>query len=116
MSFSLLILFSPVYRIMVAVIILIAVFRVQTYLSPYKNNEYNKVEILALLAGTLTLLSGVVFTNTDGQNAVLNLFILLSMILYNVTFIYRWSYLLIQCLGERYKVFAYIVTIIDTIR
>ena len=116
MSFSLLITYNPAYRIMTAVIILLITFRVQTYLNPYKKTEYNNIEILALLAGSLTLLSGVVFTSDEDQNTVLNLFILIAVILFNISFIFRWIYLLVLCLSQQYKFFKYIIILIDILR
>ena len=103
MSFSILITFNPVYRIMIAVIILIVTFRVQVRLNPYKQNEYSNIEILALLAGSLTLLSGVVFTSEDNQNTILNILILIAVIASNIIFIFKWLYYLILCLSEQYK-------------
>ena len=116
MSFSLLITFDPAYRIMVSVIILLITFRVQVGLSPYKKSEYNDVEILAILAGTMTLLSGVVFSTDEDQNTVLNVLILITVIIFNITYICRWAYLLIVCLSEKYKVFRYMVEAINIIR
>ena len=116
MSFSLLITFNPAYRIMVSVIILLITFRVQVGLSPYKKSEYNDVEILAILAGTMTLLSGVVFSTDEDQNTVLNVLILITVIIFNITYICRWAYLLIVCLSEKYKVFRYMVEAINIIR
>ena len=116
MSFSLLITFDPAYRIMVSVIILLITFRVQVGLSPYKKSEYNDVEILAILAGTMTLLSGVVFSTDEDQNTVLNVLILIAVIIFNITYICRWAYLLIVCLSEKYKVFRYMVEAINIIR
>ena len=90
MSFSLLITYRPAYRIMIAVVILLATFRVQASLSPYKNNEYNEIEILALLTGSLTILSGLIFTSDEDQNTILNVLILIIVIKFNVTFILKW--------------------------
>ena len=94
---------------MIAVIILLVEFRIQAYLHPYKNNEYNQAETLAILSGSLTLMSGVVFTSNDGQNTSLNALILLFVVAFNISFISRWLYLLILCLSERYKVFKYMI-------
>ena len=115
MSFSLLITSSPIYRIVVAVIILLATFRVQLRLNPYKNEEYNNIEILALLTGSLTILSGLIFTSDEEQNTVLNALVLIVMILFNILFILRWAYLLIVCLSEQYKVFQYIIIVIEVL-
>ena len=116
MSFSLLITYRPAYRIIVGVIILIITFRVQVRLNPYKKNEYNNNEILALLTGSLTILSGLIFTSDEEQNTILNVLTLTFVIIFNIIFIFKWSYLLILCLSEQYKLFQYMVLLIDVIR
>ena len=116
MSFSLLITYKPAYRIMIAVVILLATFRLQISLSPYKNSEYNNIEILALLTGSLTILSGLIFTSDEDQNTILNMFVLVIVIKFNITFILKWSYLLIQCLSEQYKIFQFMIILIDVLR
>ena len=116
MSFSLLITYKPAYRIVVGVIILIITFRVQVRLNPYKKNEYNNNEILALLTGSLTILSGLIFTSDEEQNTILNVLTLTFVIIFNIIFIFKWSYLLILCLSEQYKLFQYMVLLIDVIR
>ena len=115
-SFSLLITSSPIYRIMVAIIILLATFRIQLHLHPYRNENYNNIEILALLTGSLTILSGLIFTSDEEQNTILNAIVLVVVIIFNITFILKWLYLLILCLSEKYKIFQYILIIVDIIK
>ena len=115
-SFSLLITSSPIYRIMVAIIILLATFRIQLHLHPYRNENYNNIEILALLTGSLTILSGLIFTSDEEQNTILNAIVLVVVIIFNITFILKWLYLLILCLSEKYKIFQYILIVVDIIK
>ena len=115
MLFSLFITFAPFYRLMAAVTVLLITFRIQTYLRPYKEDRNNNIEILALLAGTLTLYSGLVFSNDDGHNSYVNAIILVFVIIYNLMFITKWTYLFILCMSERYCVFQYIVFFIKII-
>ena len=115
-SFSLLITSSPIYRIMVAIIILLATFRIQLHLHPYRNENYNNIEILALLTGSLTILSGLIFTSDEEQNTILNAIVLVIVIIFNITFILKWLYLLILCLSEKYKIFQYILIVVDIIK
>ena len=116
MSFSLLITYKPSYRIMIGVIILLITFRIQVYLNPYKRNEYNDIEIIALLTGSLTILSGLIFTSDEDQNTILNGFTLIVVIIFNITFIFKWLYQLILCLSEQYKIFQFLVLIIEVLR
>ena len=116
MSFSLLITYKPSYRIMIGVIILLITFRIQVYLNPYKRNEYNDIEIIALLTGSLTILSGLIFTSDEDQNTILNGFTLIVVIIFNITFILKWLYLLILCLSEQYVIFQYVILFLEVLR
>ena len=116
MSFSLLITYKPSYRIMIGVIILLITFRIQVYLNPYKRNEYNDIEIIALLTGSLTILSGLIFTSDEDQNTILNGFTLIAVIVFNATFILKWLYLLILCLSEQYVIFQYVILFLEVLR
>ena len=116
MSFSLLITYRPSYGIMIAIVMLLLTFRVQIRLNPYKKNEYNNIEILALLTGSLTILSGLIFTSDENQIAILNMLILIIVIVFNVSFILKWLYLLILCLSEQYKIFQYILIVFDILK
>ena len=112
MLFSLFITFAPFYRLMAAIIVLWITFRIQIYLSPYKEDRNNDIEILALLAGTLTLFSGLVFTSEDEQNSLINTIILVFVMVYNSIFAIKWAYLFSLCMSERYWIFQKIVVLI----
>ena len=109
MSFSLFITFAPFYRLMAAIIVLWVTFRVQTHLSPYKEDKNTNIENLAILSGALTLYSGLVFTSENEQNSLLNAIILVFVLLYNLAFIFKWTYLFVLCMSERYWIFQKIV-------
>ena len=115
MLFSLFITFAPFYRLMAAIIVLWITFRIQIYLSPYKEDRNNDIEILALLAGTLTLFSGLVFTSEDEQNSLINTIILVFVMVYNSIFAIKWAYLFSLCMSERYWIFQKIVVLIKII-
>ena len=97
---------------MAAIIVLWITFRIQIYLSPYKEDRNNDIEILALLAGTLTLFSGLVFTSEDEQNSLINTIILVFVMVYNSIFAIKWAYLFSLCMSERYWIFQKIVVLI----
>ena len=59
---------EEIYKILTALIILLALFRVQLYLKPYKLEENNKAEMLAILAGILTLFSGIPMAESINEN------------------------------------------------
>ena len=112
MSFSLLITLAPFYRLIVAVIILWITFRIEIHLSPYKDDQNTNIEILAILSGTLTLFSGLVFTSEVQQNTLINANILVFVMMFNIVFIAKWSYLFILHMSDRYWIFQQILLLI----
>jgi hypothetical protein len=85
---------SGYYRAMIAVLILIIIFRVQQKLQPYKLDENNQIEILAVMAGMLTLFGALLFIESpDGDTedvAFLQTFSLICIVSINIYFILRW--------------------------
>ncbi|CAI2363934.1 unnamed protein product [Moneuplotes crassus] len=83
------------YRIMSAVIILVFMLRVQESLKPYKFEENNKVEILAVLSGMVTIFGAIIsLDNTNDQEIedipflrVISVSLILTA---NVYFLLRW--------------------------
>ena len=114
MSFTLFVTFSLAYRIMIAIIILLITFRIQINLNPYKNDDYNSIEILALLTGTVTIFSGLIFTMDDeDQESFWNAIIMMFVIVFNIVFVLRWTYLFMKSMSGKYKIFKQIVTVIQ---
>ena len=71
-----LILFDPFYRILIAVIILVVTIRLQIYLKPFKVEKNNKIELMAVSVGCITLFSGVIFTQNDDHLPMFNILLL----------------------------------------
>ena len=113
MSFALFVTFPALYKIMISLIILLTTFRIQVKLQPYKDEKNNEIEILALLAGTLTLFSGLVFSSDEEQKLVLNAIILIFVMVINLSFLINWSYLFVLCMSEKYKIFKKILVLIS---
>ena len=109
MPFPLLVSFSLSLKIMVAVIILMVTFRMQVHLNPYKNSDYNSIEILALLTGTLTISSGLIFTNDEDQEPVLNVILLTTILAFNIILVLRWTCLFMVSMSEKYRILKKIV-------
>ena len=102
--FALLITYPTFYRISASIVVLVISIRLQIYLKPYKKEENNKIELSAITAGTITLLSGVVFEDQSGESTLQNL-VLVFVIFVNSVFILNWLYLFSKCMGEDYKIF-----------
>lgn len=115
MTSALLITYKPAYSIMISVVILVITIRLQLFLKPYKDPLNNKVEIYALIAGTVTLFSGVIFYRENNQNQSLNLIILIFIFLVNVKFIVEWFYLFTLSMGEKYSFFSQLSVVLKVL-
>ena len=100
-TFAALATFSPLYKILISVIILTITARVQISLNPYKNQKHSEIEMLAIIAGTTTLFSGLVYTSANIVD-ILNTLILAWIFIINIYFILEWSLLLFITLSERF--------------
>ncbi|CAI2365361.1 unnamed protein product [Moneuplotes crassus] len=87
-------LFHRTVSISLSLMILIVTARVQLYLKPYRNREHSKIEFLAMMAGVCTITAALIYSQ-DKQNEVLNIFVLLSVISFNLKFIMEWLFLLL---------------------
>ncbi|CAI2375458.1 unnamed protein product [Moneuplotes crassus] len=89
-------------QILFSVTILICTWRLQSYFRPYKNEDNNKIEMLGVNVGIITLCCGMVFNTADAKDS-LNSVLLIIMLAVNVIFIIKWMHLMVQTLAERYK-------------
>ena len=74
--------------------ILITTSRLQLRLKPYKNEENNKAELLAINSGIFTILSSFIFSEEDKMEIINNI-VLIILILFNWLFLIRWFLLLL---------------------
>jgi hypothetical protein len=95
-------------KLLLSMVIVSITGRVQIYLKPYRDEQNNEVEILALVAGMITMISGLVSSQPD-VNDSLNLIFTILVFISNSLFILNWTYLLVVNLnntyGHRYKIF-----------
>ncbi|CAI2362983.1 unnamed protein product [Moneuplotes crassus] len=98
-------------RITLSSIILLLSGRIQLNLKPYKKDENNQVEFLAISAGAITILSGIVFSEKNPVESLntLTLFIIIGL---NIFFLLSWLYLLAQEFSEKSKIATKISTIL----
>jgi uncharacterized membrane protein len=82
---------SDTLKILLSSSLLYLTIRLQIYLKPYKDEENNKIEILALTAGLTTLLSSIIFISEDSVSFI-NFGILIMIIIVNMKFILEWTY------------------------
>ena len=110
-SFAALATFLPLYKIMISVVILIITARVQIRLNPYKNSNHSEIEMLAIVSGTMTIFSGLIFTTLNNV-VILDLLILVWIFVINILFILDWWLLFFISLSERYKFLLKVSTLI----
>ena len=91
-----------------ASIVLIMTGRLQMHLKPYKEKEYNEVELLAINSGLLIILGNLVFFEKDKVD-VINTFITIFAIFINMIFMLQWFYLLAFNFKDKY-IFAQLVS------
>ncbi|CAI2376021.1 unnamed protein product [Moneuplotes crassus] len=74
--------------------------RVENYLKPYKLPENNKIEILAIIAGILTLNVNLIYEQNESINH-LNASLLILLVAFNLHFILQWIYLCVRSFREK---------------
>ncbi|CAI2369287.1 unnamed protein product [Moneuplotes crassus] len=98
--------YDPYYRILGAIISLVILIRVQERLKPYKKDSNNKIEVIAVFAGIMTLYCTVVFvTDEDRLNSVYygSLVLLFAV---NTFFLVNWAYLVLCYLDYKHPCFV----------
>ena len=95
-----------------AVLVLIALIRIQIRLKPYKNELNNDLEIESMVTGTATLFWGVLFISDDNRFALIVLAILIVLIIINIKFLLHWWFWMSYTFIEKYKIFHSIFVIL----
>lgn len=95
--------FNPFYKGMVAIILILIVYRVQRRLQPYKNREYNNLEIASFSASWITLYGGLLYSNEGaGSNPTVEFASFLLIVFLNIYFLIFWLYLM-TLTSEKHK-------------
>jgi len=90
-------------KIVLSVFVIISSARIQIFIQPYTVPENNKVELYAISAGLVTLMSSLVFSR-DESIGYLDLFIMIVVFILNSIFILEWSYRVLVSARSRHKV------------
>ena len=77
--------------------------RLDVKFRPYTNNENNELEMLSILASGITLFGGLLFTNEEGNVAVIDIIVFVMIIVLNCKFFLFFAYLMIIEIEEQYK-------------
>lgn len=87
--------------------------RAQVTLRPYKREENNKAEIIAVFTGFSTITGSLIFMEDDG-NDILNLVVYIMILFLNFYFIMTWFYLLIKIYEDKYSAAKFVSKEIKT--
>ena len=69
--------------------------RIQQRINPYKDPENNKIEMMAIMAGIITLYSALIFVTEEEEVSYIYNFALLLLFIVNIVFLLHWIYLLL---------------------
>lgn len=75
--------YSVFYRLLSVMLLLLAFYRLQLKIQPYKNKLNNRLERTEAIAGAFTLYGGTLFVNEDNEVAVFNSIIFILIIIAN---------------------------------
>jgi len=88
-------LFPNSLKIMFGATVLIGTGRFQYNLKPYKIEDNNNVEMLAIVTGVFTVLSSLIYGEDEGVGFIEN-FVLFFTIILNIIFVLQWIRLFSQ--------------------
>ena len=85
--------------------------RLQIRLKPYKRNENNEIEMQGLIAGAITLYSGIVFVAQGNSFTGFKILIMTLMFIFNGWFLFVWFYLMLCSLNLKNQTFLSLLRI-----
>lgn len=93
------------YKVTASTFILIIIWRIQKYIQPYRNDQFNDVEILGINAAIVIILTGIAFNQNDTDtNNFLNFVLLFFILVLNFIFLMKWFILMIENFGEKWEI------------
>ena len=88
--------YNGFYRASISIVFLVILFRLQVRLKPYKFEQNNMIEMLAINCGMITLFGGILFVEqTDSSILFIQMFALVFILLINIYFILKWAHLFV---------------------
>ena len=105
--------YDSFYKGILAVVLIIILFRVQLVLMPYKDEEVNECEYLSFLSSAMTLYGGLLFINDEERgNDVVELIAFILIVLVNAKFFILWMYLM----SKTQQKYRFVTKITSTLR
>jgi len=91
-------------KVLLSTVIIFTTIRVQIYLRPYRDEDHNKLELLAMVSGLVTVMSSLTFTQENKVNFI-EIFIVFMIIAINVIFLLEWVYKMAHGMEDKRQIF-----------
>ncbi|CAI2364782.1 unnamed protein product [Moneuplotes crassus] len=98
--------YDPYYRILGAIISLVILMRIQERLKPYKKDSNNRIEVIGVAAGILTLYCTIVFVTPERRINSVYYGSFLLLFLVNAFFLVNWFYYVLCYLDYKHPSFV----------
>ena len=98
------ILFPNSIRVLFSAAVILVTARIQITIKPYKDPDNNKIELLAMVAGLVTLLSAFIFSEEESIS-FLQIFFIIVVFIFNSIFIIEWIYKMILSKNSQHPFF-----------
>ena len=106
--------YNPVYKGGIAVVIIIAIFRIQLKLNPYVYKWNNELELISSIATGLAIFGGIVFSS-GGTVPIIDLLIFFLIIIANFRFFIFWTYLMAKSMEDQFPIIHKLSVILSII-
>ena len=91
-------------KALLSTVIISTTIRIQIYLRPYRDEDHNKLELLAMVSGLVTVMSSLTFTQEDTVSFI-EIFNVLLIIAINAIFLLEWIYKMAHCMEDKNQIF-----------
>ena len=98
------ILFPNSIKVLFSASVIFVTARIQISIKPYKDPDNNKLELLAMVSGLVTLLSTFIFSEEDSIS-FLQIFFIIIVFIFNSIFILEWIYKMILSRNSQHPLF-----------
>jgi len=109
------ILFPNSVKVAFSAVVIFTTARIQLSIKPYKDPDNNTIELLAMVAGLVTLLSTLIF-NEEITISFLHAFFVFLVLAINSIFILEWTYKMMLTKKSKYICFKLVSYLSITIK
>ncbi|CAI2370559.1 unnamed protein product [Moneuplotes crassus] len=110
---SLMISVSINYKLLLSVAVMIALLRIQNTLKPYKNTENNQIELLAIMSGSITIFSCIIFSQNEERYPGFHLMATILIFMINSYFLVQFTYLIICAIDSSNEYYKCIIKVLS---